>query len=96
MTEASGGVCGWAGDELGADRAWGPRAAIASEAPVRAAPQRAGHPSAGAAGDPVAVPAEVAGDEAIGHQAVAAARPEERTKPCPAAVREAVFSWFGS
>jgi hypothetical protein len=84
---------GLAGDERAAGRAWGSRAAIAAEAPARAAPQHPGHPSAGAGGDLPAVPAATAGGNALGHQAVGAARPE-RTERRPTAVREAVFSWF--
>jgi hypothetical protein len=81
-----------AGDELGADRAWGPRAAIAVEAPARAAPRHAGRPSAPAAGHALAAPAAAAGGGVHGHQAARAVR---RVDPCPAAEREAAFSWFG-
>jgi len=80
-----------AGDELRAGRAWGPRAAIRSEAPARAAPHHAGHPSAAAAGDPCAVEAS---GHAFGHQAVGTADPDRRTEPSPAPVGEVVFSWF--
>lgn len=84
-----------AGEELGVGWARAaPGATIASEAPARATPPQAGHPSADAADDLLAVPATVVGDKAGGHRAVAAARPEEGTTPCPAAEREAVFSWF--
>ena len=65
-----------AGGELGAGRAWGPGAAIASEVPAGAAPQQAGHSSAGAADDLLAAPAAVVGDRPSGHRAAAAARSE--------------------
>lgn len=83
-----------AGEELGVGWARALGATIASEAPARATPPQAGHPSADAADDLLAVPATVVGDKAGGHRAVAAARPEEGTTPCPAAEGEAVFSWF--
>lgn len=84
-----------AGDELGAGRAWEPGAVIASEVRAGAAPQRAGHSSVGAADDLLAAPAAVVGDRPSGHRAVAAARSGEGTTSRPAAVGEAVFSWFG-
>jgi hypothetical protein len=65
-----------AGEELGAGWARAPGATIASEAPARATPPQAGHPSADAADDLLAVPASGVGDKAGGHRAVAAARPE--------------------
>jgi hypothetical protein len=79
-----------AGGELEAGRGWGPGAAIASQAAARAAPQQAGHCWVGAV-----VSVAVAGDEAGGYRAVVAGGLEQRTKPCPAAVGEVVFSWFG-
>ena len=82
---------GLGGDEQEAGRAWGPQAAVPWEAPARAAPRHAGHLSAGAAGDRSA---GAAGGHALGHQAVGAARAEQRTEPGPAAVRQVVFSWF--
>ena len=83
-----------AGDELGAGRAWGPRAAIPVDAHPRAAPRHASHPSAPAEGHPPAAPAAAAGGGAPGHQAVGPARATQRADPYPPAVQEAAFSWF--
>ena len=80
-----------AGDQQEAGRAWGPRAAVPWEAPAQAAPRDAGQLSAGPAGDPSA---GAVGGHALGHQAVGAARAEQRTEPGPAAARRVVFSWF--